>query len=214
MKPLIIFGASGFGKEVHQLICDINDIHKDWELLGFLDDDDSLHGQIINGLPVLGGIDLLQNFTDLNVLIGISDPRLKISIINKIKEFNKFIDFPTIIHPSVSINFKNIKFGIGNIVCQCCLFTTNIEIGNFNTFNTRVTFGHDVKVGNFNSFNPNVQISGNVNIGSSNFFAVNSVIIQGITVGNDNFIGACSLVIKKIKDSTKVFGIPAQKFIY
>jgi sugar O-acyltransferase (sialic acid O-acetyltransferase NeuD family) len=214
MKPIIIFGASGFGKEVHQLICDINYIHKDWELLGFLDDEDNLHGQIINGLPVLGGIDLLQNFTDLNVLIGISDPKLKISIIKKIKEINKSINFPNILHPSVSVNDNNIKFGVGNIICQFCLFTTNIEIGDFNTFNTRVTLGHDVKIGNFNSFNPNVQISGNVNIGSLNFFAVNSVIIQGITVGNDNFIGACSLVIKKIKDSTKVFGIPAKKFIY
>jgi sugar O-acyltransferase (sialic acid O-acetyltransferase NeuD family) len=214
MKPIIIFGASGFGKEAYQLICDINDIHKDWDILGFLDDDDSLHGQIINGLPVLGGIDLLQNFTALNVVIGISDPNLKIRIVKKIMEINKFIDFPTILHPSVSINSKFIKFGVGNIVSEGCLFTTNIEIGDFNTFNTRVTLGHDVKVGNFNSFNPNVQISGNVIIGSSNFFAVNSVVLQGIIIGNDNFIGACSLVIKKIKDNTKVFGIPAQKFIF
>jgi sugar O-acyltransferase (sialic acid O-acetyltransferase NeuD family) len=213
MKPIIIFGASGFGKEVHQLICDINDINNDWELLGFLDDNVSLHGQIINGLPVLGGIDLLQNFTDLNVVIGISDPNLKIRVIKKIMEINKLFDFPTILHPSVSINSKNIKFGFGNIISQHCLFTANIEIGDFNTFNTRVTLGHDVKVGNFNSFNPNVQISGNVIIGSSNFFAVNSVILQSISIGDSNYIGACSLVIKGIKDGIKVFGIPAQKFI-
>jgi sugar O-acyltransferase (sialic acid O-acetyltransferase NeuD family) len=212
MKQLVIVGASGFGKEVHQLICDINFIHLDWELLGFLDDDVSLHGQIINDLPVLGGIDLLQKFTNLNVVIGVSEPNLKMRIIKKIREMNEFIDFPSFFHPSVSINSKLIKFGIGNIVCQYCLFTTNIEIGNFNTFNTRVTLGHDVNIGNFNSFNPNIQISGNVIIGSSNFFAVNSVILQGISIGNDNFIGACSLVIKKIKDNTKVFGIPAQKF--
>jgi sugar O-acyltransferase (sialic acid O-acetyltransferase NeuD family) len=214
MKPIIILGASGFGKEVHQLICDINHIHKNWELLGFVDDNVSLHGQIINGLPVLGGIDSLENFTDLNVVIGISDPILKIRVIKKIMKINKFIDFPTILHPSVSINSRFIKFGVGNIVSECCLFTTNIEIGDFNTFNTRVTLGHDVKVGNFNSFNPNVQISGNVIIGSSNFFAVNCVILQGILIGNDNFIGASSLVIKKIKDNTKLFGIPAQKFIF
>lgn len=214
MKQIVIFGASGFGKEVHQLICDINVIYNDWDLLGFLDDDVSLHGQIINGLPVLGGIDLLQNFTDLNIIIGISDPNLRIRVIKKIMEINKFIDFPTIMHPSVSVNSKFINYGVGNIIFQYCLFTVNIEIGDFNIFNTRVTLGHDVKIGNFNSFNPNVQISGNVIIGSSNFFAVNSVILQGIIVGNDNFVGACSLVIKKIKDSTKVFGIPAQKFIF
>lgn len=214
MKQLVIVGASGFGKEVHELICDINYIHEDWELLGFLDDDVSLHGQIINGLPVLGGINLLQKFTNLSVVIGISEPNLKMRIIKKIREINEFIDFPSVFHPSVSINSKFIKFGIGNIVCQYSLFTANIKIGNFNTFNTRVTIGHDVKIGDFNSFNPNIQISGNVIIGSSNFFAVNSVILQGISIGNDNFIGACSLVLKKIKDNTKVFGIPAQKFIF
>ena len=214
MKRLVIFGASGFGKEVHQLVCDINDIHKHWELLGFLDDDVNLHNEIINGLPVLGGIDLLDNFTDVGVLIGISEPNLKTRIIKKIKERNKFIDFPSVLHPLVSINPKLVKFGVGNIVSPYCIFTANIEIGDFNTFNTRVTIGHDVKIGDFNSFNPNVQISGNVNIGSTNFFAVNSVILQGISIGNDNFIGACSLVIKKIRDNTKLFGIPAQKFIF
>lgn len=213
MKTLVIFGASGFGKEVHQLICDINRVKEEWELIGFLDDNVDLHGKFINGLPVLGGVDFLKSFLDISVLIAIIDSNLKERIVEKIRAISESIDFPNVLHPTIFINDKYISLGVGNIVSQYCLFTANIEIGDFNTFNTRVTIGHDVKLGNYNSFNPNVQISGNVYIGSFNFFAVNSVILQGISIGNSNYIGACSLVIKGIKDGIKVFGIPAQKFI-
>ena len=214
MKPLIIVGARGFGSEIYQLVCDINNVKPEWEILGFLDDDVDLQGEYIFELQVLGGIEYLERLPNVSVVLAISDSKAKGKIIERILNISKSIHFPNILHPTISTNKKYINFGIGNVVCQYCLFTTNVEIGDFNTFNTRVTLGHDIKVGNFNSFNPNVQISGNVLIGSFNFFAVNSVILQGISIGDFNFIGACSLVIKKIKDNTKVFGIPAQKFMF
>ena len=39
MKDLIIFGASGFGREVAWLVERINNSSPTWNLLGFIDDD-------------------------------------------------------------------------------------------------------------------------------------------------------------------------------
>lgn len=63
MKKLVIIGASGFGKEVAWLVERINDFNQEWDLVGFVDDDKSTHGKLVNGYEVLGDINwLLENF--------------------------------------------------------------------------------------------------------------------------------------------------------
>ena len=50
LKPLIVVGAGGFGREVASLICDINAIHPEWEFMGFLDD--GVGGSTVEGYPI------------------------------------------------------------------------------------------------------------------------------------------------------------------
>ena len=54
MKDLIIFGASGFGREVAWAVERINKISPTWNLIGFMDDAEDIQGNKINGYPVLG----------------------------------------------------------------------------------------------------------------------------------------------------------------
>ena len=212
MNNLVIFGASGLGKEVLQLLKLINKENNIWNILGFIDDDKNLINKNINGYPVLGGVEYFEINSACSVVVAIANPDLKKVLVDKIYNFNKGHQFPNIIHPNVDIDFKCIQLGIGNIITEGCILTSNIEIGNYNTFNTRTTIGHDVFIEDYNIINPNVQISGNITIGSYNFIAVNSVILQGIKIGNNNHIGACSLVIRNLKNDKRVFGIPAQNF--
>jgi len=60
MDEIVIFGAGGFGREVAWIIEDINRVGKRFELLGFVDDDPQMKGRILNGYPVLGGIEYLE----------------------------------------------------------------------------------------------------------------------------------------------------------
>ena len=210
MNNIVIYGASGLGKEILQLLKLINKKNKCWNILGFIDDNKNIKN--INGYPVIGGIEYFENIASCSVVIAISNPDQKKNLIDKIINYNKDHKFPNVIHPNVNFDFKCNQIGVGNIFTEGCILTSNIEIGNYNTFNTRTTIGHDVYIENFNNINPNVQISGNVRIGSFNFIAVNSVILQGIKIGNNNHIGACSLVIRNLKNDMKVFGIPAQNF--
>ena len=59
--PIVIIGASGFGKEVAMTIEDCIKNGKNYELLGFIDDDKSLHKKNIYNYPVLGGVNWLEN---------------------------------------------------------------------------------------------------------------------------------------------------------
>ena len=55
MKNIVLYGASGFGKEVAYIIERINEAEPTYNLLGFLDDGAQYHeGVTINGYPWVG----------------------------------------------------------------------------------------------------------------------------------------------------------------
>ena len=60
MKDLVIIGAGGLGREVAQLIMDINQDKKTWNVLGFIDETIEKQGSVINDTAVLGGFDWFE----------------------------------------------------------------------------------------------------------------------------------------------------------
>ena len=62
MKDIIIIGAGGVGKEVAFIIEQINIKTPKWNILGIIDDNESLWGTKINGYKVLGGSSVLEKF--------------------------------------------------------------------------------------------------------------------------------------------------------
>ncbi|RGM44059.1 MULTISPECIES: NeuD/PglB/VioB family sugar acetyltransferase [Bacteroides] len=208
MKDIAIYGAGGFGREVACLLKRINEQVPTWNLLGFFDDGKE-HGYVTEYGKVLGGIEQLNSFSyPLSVIIAIGSPKTVERIVDKIK--NPMIDFPNIFSPdTIFLDKDNISFGKGNLVCAGCLFSCNVQVGNFNTFNGFITIGHDAVIGNFNSLMPAVRISGEVHVGNCNFFGVSSVILQQIRIGNETVIGANSTILRKTKDGNTYVGNPA-----
>ena len=208
MKDIAIYGAGGFGREVACLIKRINEQTPQWNLIGFFDDG-KVSGCITEYGKVLGGIDLLNSFpSSLSVVIAIGSPKTVEKIVDKIT--NPLIDFPNIFSPdTVFLDRDNISFGKGNLICSGCLFSCNIKVEDFNTFNGFITVGHDATIGNYNSLMPAVRVSGEVTIGNRNFLGVSSVILQQIKIGNDTVIGANSTILRKTKDGNTYVGNPA-----
>jgi sugar O-acyltransferase (sialic acid O-acetyltransferase NeuD family) len=211
MKNIAIFGAGGFGREVYQLIQKLNKAKKQWNFLGFFDDNTSVNfGQSKIPLNHLGTIKELNEYPDpLEVVIALGLPDAIHKVTSRIS--NKNISYPNIIAPDSIIYDDDLTIGHGNIITSGCIFTDNITIGNFNIFNLKVSVGHDVKIGDCNVFNPNSAISGNVTIGDKNFFGLNSSIVQDKKVGSNNKVGAATLIIKNINDNEFYFGVPGYK---
>lgn len=208
MKDIAIYGAGGFGREVACLLKRINEQEPQWNLIGFFDDGKE-YGYVTEYGKVLGGMKELNSFSSpLSIVIAIGSPKTVERIVDKIK--NPLIDFPNIFSPdTIFLDKDNISFGKGNLVCSGCLFSCNIQVGDFNTFNGFITVGHDAVIGDFNSLMPAVRISGEVNIGDRNFFGVSSVILQQIRIGNDIVVGANSTILRKTKDGNTYVGNPA-----
>ena len=47
MKDLVIVGAGGFGREVAWLVEEINEVSKEWNLVGFIDENKEIHETLL-----------------------------------------------------------------------------------------------------------------------------------------------------------------------
>lgn len=209
MKNIAIFGAGGFGREVKTIIDAINKINKDtYNFIGFYDDGIE-RGTIINGYPVLGGVnEINQVELDLSLVVSIGDPKIKKIILSKITNSN--ISYPTIIHPNASISNDDVQIGKGSIVCEGTIITCNIKIGEFVIFNLMCTVGHDTIIDNYCAFMPSVNISGEVKINQGVYVGTGAKIINLLEIGENTVVGAGAVVSKSLPTNCTAVGIPAK----
>jgi len=210
-KRIVIFGSGGTSRETAFLIEDINAHSNKYEIIGFIEKDDSNKNVMVSGYRIIG--DFL-NLNDLNVdcfALPFGDLRIKQEIYeNEISKLKIPLSAPNLIHPNVILRDKYIKMGEGNLICAGNILTTDIEIGNFNLVNSNCTVGHDVKIGNFNAINPLVAISGGVEIGNNVLVGTGAKILQYIKVGDNAVIGAGAVVTKDVPSGITVIGVPAK----
>lgn len=208
MKDITIFGAGGFGREVKTIIDAINKSEPTYNFVGFYDDGIQ-KGTIVNGYPVLGGIQELNEVTsELSLIISIGDPRIKKNILNKIE--NSFIKFPTIIHPNASVSSDDVQIGKGTIICEGTIITCNIKIGDFVIFNLMCTVGHDTIIDDYCAFMPSVNISGEVHLHHSVYVGTGAKIINLLEIGQETIVGAGAVVSKSLPAKCTAVGIPAK----
>lgn len=209
MKNIAIFGAGGFGREVKTILDKINKVKSNtYNFIGYYDDGLE-KGKIINGYPVLGGVVEINNYKDnLALVISIGDPKIKTTVISKIK--NSKITYPSIIDPSSSISGDDVTIGDGCIICGGTIITCNINIGNFVILNLMCTVGHDTVIDDYCAFMPSVNISGEVKIKKSVYVGTGAKIINLLEIGEKTIIGAGAVVSKSLPSNCTAVGIPAK----
>ncbi|MCI9399210.1 MAG: acetyltransferase [Lachnospiraceae bacterium] len=202
MKNIVIVGNGGFAKETKWLIEKINTDNGQWNFYGYIDKNTTKEN-------VLGDDEYLLNICrELFVVIAIGSPQIRMQLYEKYEK-NKYIRFPNLIDPTVSMA-DSVKLGKGNIICAGNIFTVDIGIGDFNIINLGCTVGHDVKIGNFNTINPGTNVSGNVTIGNLADIGTGTKIIQGKRINNEAVVGAGAVVIENVPFQTTVVGVPAK----
>jgi sugar O-acyltransferase (sialic acid O-acetyltransferase NeuD family) len=208
MKKIAVFGAGGFGREVKMLIDQINQEKTIYEFIGYFDDGEEKN-KMINGFPVLGGVNDLNSINfPLQVVFAIGNPVTKKIIIDEIHNSN--LQFPTLIHPLVLIGKDDVSIGEGSIICAGTIITVNINIGKHVILNLHCTVGHDTIIGDFSSFMPTVNISGEVNIKECVYAGTGAKIINQLEIGENTIIGSGAVVSKSLPANCTAVGVPAK----
>ena len=210
MKKLVIIGASGFGKEVAWLVERINKVKKTWELIGFLDDNEMLHGKKMNGYPILGECQwAIENQEDVFVVCAIGSAKSRTKIFDKLAG----VKYATLVDPSVEISDKT-NIGEGSIICAGTIITADITIKSHVIINLDCTVGHDTIIESYVTLYPSVNVSGNVHLEEGVEMGTGSQIIQGIKIGKGTIVGAGAVVVKELPQYCTAVGIPALAIKY
>lgn len=209
MKKIVIYGAGGFGREVQWLIERINEKEPVWQIEGYLDDGVDA-GTIVNGYPVLGGIDILRQYdSSLCVVCAVGSAKVRRQILEKIKMIGNY-EFPNLIDPDVHMS-DYVSIGKGNIICAGNILTVNIDIKDFVILNLACTVGHDVELDSFVTVYPGVNLSGCVTVGECVELGTGSKVIQGKTIASTAIIGAGAVVVRDIVEEGTYVGVPARR---
>lgn len=207
MKDIVIIGAGGFGREVAWLIDDINASSKQWNLLGYIDDNEAIHGEIINGIPVLGGLKWLEDNSYVHYVCAIGNALAKKKVVERCTCIN--MKAATLVHPTV-LKSRYVSIGEGSIICAHNILTVNIQIGVHVIINLDCTIGHDAVINDYCTIYPSVNVSGNTLIGSFSEIGTGTQIIQGINIGSNTIIGAGAVVVKDLPCNCTAVGAPAK----
>jgi len=202
---LVIWGCSGHGREVLHLCEQIG-----MEVAGFLDERPECKGQLVDGVPVLGDLPDIYPLQDKVKIVcaGVGSPHLKKRLAEKTMQ-HRFQIADSLVHPSVFVSKRN-RLGLGNVICEGTILTTNVVIENFVIINRGVTISHDDRIEDYATVAPGVQIAGNVTIREGAYIGIGSSIREKTTIGAWSVIGGGAFVKDDVPDQALYAGVPAR----
>lgn len=208
-QKIVMVGAGGLARELHQLIEDIQEESPgSIDFLGWLDEDTSKVGESIHGFPVLGSLEWLERDRDVKVILGIGAPAIRRKVVRQIQSSGNE-QFGRLIHPSVRIGHR-VELGEGVIICAGVVGTTDFSLGSHTLVNINATLAHEDVIGDFVTIAPAANISGNVKIGEGTDIGTNATVIQGVSIGEWSIVGAGAVVNKSLPANVTAVGAPAK----
>ena len=209
MKDLIICGAGGFGRETAWAAERQNKAEATWNILGFMDDDESIQGSELNGYRVIGKTSDVGKYPEAHFVVAVGASKTREKIVGKMKNINPDIKFGTVIDPSVEMS-EYVMIGEGCIICAHTILTVNIKIGSHVIINLDCTIGHDAVLQDFVTLYPSVNVSGITSIGHAAELGTGMQIIQGKSIGDYSIVGAGAVVVRDIPANCTAVGSPAK----
>lgn len=207
MKPLVIIGAGGFGREVLDIVESVNADHEEWSCLGFLDDGEPrLDRLAARDIQLLGRTDRIATL-EAHYLIGIGTGLVRQHLDDQLRRAGR--PAGVLVHPA-STRGAMVEIAEGTVVTAGVRITTNVSLGRHVHVNINSTIGHDCTIDDYVTINPGVNVSGEVAVGKRVMLGTGSAVLQGLTLGDDCTVGAGAVVTKDVQPGTTVVGVPAK----
>lgn len=209
-RKLVLFPFGGNAREALLSLFAINEINSEWEILGFIDDDQSRHGKECCGIKVLGGRDVLHEIPEASVLAVPGSPANYLGRKEIIGSLN--LDesrFATIIHPS-ACRAPDAAIGCNTIIMPNVVISCGVTIGNHCVILPNTVVSHDSAVGDYCCIGSNVSVSGSVQIGSNCYIGSGTKMREDISIGAGTLVGLGSNVLSDLPAGVIAVGSPAK----
>ena len=203
-EKIVLIGAGSQGRVTLDILDSCG-----YEVIGFLDDNESLWGNYVNGKKVLGGLADAQKILrdECKFIISVGNNYLREKIFERLKLDLSL--YKNAIHSS-SVVLKSVSKGNGNMIFANTFIGTDSTIGNHVIVNNGVTIEHDCQIKDFVTISPGCCMGGRVVILEGAFLSVGVTLSPRVTIGANSRIGSGSVVVDDIPSGVLAYGAPAR----
>ncbi len=207
MSGLLIIGAGGFARETAQAVRDAGDI----ELLGHLDDNSALHGTEVEGVPVLGGCELVHDLPEARVVICVGNPRDYAARARLVRRLGLSTErYATVIHPTASVSATS-EVGPGSVLLAHCVLTAAVRVGAHVAVMPQAVLTHDDVVEDFATIASGVRLGGGARLERGAYVGSGALVREGTVIGAWSMIGMGSAVLGDVPPGEVWVGSPARR---
>lgn len=203
---LIIIGAGAVGGHI---AANLHTYALQNKKIAFLDDDESKHNSSIFDLPVIGSIDRVFNYNQIDIVLGIAFPDVKKALVKKLETSGDF-NFPTLISGSAWIS-NHVSLGKGSIIYPGTSINYGTSIGDFVVMNMNCALGHDCSIGDYVALAPGVSLGGYTRLESGVDMGIGASTIQNVTIGKNSVVGGQCMVVSDFPEKSKIVGVPGRE---
>lgn len=211
MKDIILFPFNGNAMEAVSVIEDINRMRGQWNILGFVDDDENKLGLTAAGYKVIGGREQLTSHSDAFVLAVPGRPETFVqrrSIIDSLG-LNKE-RYARVVHPTACIGAA-CTLGYNVLIQPNVVLTFDVTLGNHVIILPNSVISHGTTIGDYTLVGSNVSLSGNSSVGRNCYIGTGSKVLQNVAIGEKTLVGIGAVVIRDVGPRSKVAGNPARE---
>ena len=179
-----------------------------------LDPDESLWGQEILGVPVLGGDNLIAGLIQQGAnkfVVGMgstADNRTRQSLFNLASSHG--LEPVAVRHPS-AVCSPFARIGKGTVLFPASVVNAGAVLGNNVIVNTGAIVEHDCVLGDHVHIATGSRLCGTVKVGDLAHVGAGASIRQSISIGEGSVVGMGASVVKDVAPWTTVVGVPAQE---
>jgi acetyltransferase EpsM len=197
-RKLYIFGASGHGKVVAELV---TSTHRNVESMI----DDAPKSLTLGIIPIINSLSIVSPKSDVAMIIAIGNNLVRKQMSLRFSNYNFFssIHQMAFVSPSATV-------GLGTVVMVHAVVNSDTKIGKHVIVNTASIIEHDCDIADFVHISPKVTLLGNVSVGLGTHIGSGVIVIPGVKIGKWCTVGAGAVIINDIPDGATVIGNPGK----
>jgi sugar O-acyltransferase (sialic acid O-acetyltransferase NeuD family) len=212
VKQIIILGTGGNCIDILDALDGINRASNRvrYRCVGFLDDNESLHGTTVGGIPIVGPLSAADAHSNCLFVFGIGSPlnhRRRRAILQRCHIPPE--RFETVVHPSAVVS-PRARLGRGVVVFPHVTVGSSAVVGDHVLLLPSCVISHDDVLGDFTCVAAGASVSGHVTIGDSCYLGTRSAIIGHVSIGPGALIGMGAVVLHDVPPNVVVAGNPAR----
>jgi UDP-perosamine 4-acetyltransferase len=206
-RPVIIIGAGGHARVLLDAL-----LITDMEILGLVDSDPALLGEVILGTRVIGNDAALRDHPAgevslVNGIGSVKNMKARRGIYERFAALG--YEFAGVVHPTSWVSTHAVIEPDAQIMAGC-IIQAEVQIDKNVIVNTGSSIDHNCRVGDHCHIAPGATLSGTIELGTGVHVGTGASIIQGLKIGDGATIAAGAAVISHVAANARVAGVPAR----